>query len=66
MTKPEYKSQSARDAQRTGYGDRSYWDYLDQHAQELHDYFMKKGDEKTAKEMLTRSLSESLMGNDGE
>lgn len=61
----EYKSQAARDAKAGGYGNKTYWDYLDQHAQELHDKFMKKGDEKTAKEMLTRSLSDALKGNEG-
>ncbi len=50
--RPEYKSQAARDAEAAGYGDRSYWDYLEKSSIE-HDE-------------LDRSLSESLMGNDGE
>ena len=58
-------SQSARDAEQSGYRE-SYCDYLDQHAEELHDYFMRHGDPDTAAQMLTRSLSESLMGNDGD
>lgn len=60
-----YKSQSARDAERTGYGGKSYWDYLEQHAHELHDKFAAAGDHETAAKMLTRTLSESLAGNDG-
>lgn len=60
-----YKSQSARDAQASSYGNESYWDYLDQSAQEKHDYFMRHGDPEKAAEMFTRSLSESLMGNEG-
>jgi hypothetical protein len=62
----DYKSQSARDAQEAGYGDKNYWDYLDKHAQELHDKYMAKGDETKAKSMITRSLSESLMENEGD
>jgi len=65
IPKDIYLSQSARDAQAGGYGNPAYWNLLDDHAQELHDYFMRKGDEKTAKEMFTRSLSEALRGNDG-
>jgi hypothetical protein len=57
-----YKSQAARDAQTGGYGDQTYWDYLDQHAQEQFAYFTQKGDETTAKLMLSRSLSEALQG----
>lgn len=62
----EYKSRSARDAAATGYGGKSYWDYLDEHAQELHDKFIADGDPVRAAKMMTRSLSESLMGNEGE
>jgi|CXWL01.1.fsa_nt_gi hypothetical protein len=69
-----YKAQSARDAQESGYGVVSgpvavggehYWDYLEQHAQELHAYYLAKGDTVTAEKMLTRSLSDALRGNDG-
>lgn len=60
-----YKSQAARDAQRTNYGNERYWDYLDTAAQEAHDYFIRQGDKAKAAEMFTRSLSESLMGNEG-
>jgi hypothetical protein len=62
---PEYKSQAARDAQAAQYGGPSYWASLDKHAQEMHDYFVRKGDEKAAEEMFTRSLSDALKGNDG-
>lgn len=65
-TTSEYKSQSARDAQATGYGDESYWRYLDQSAREKYEYYMRHGDPATAERMLTRTLSESLMGNDGD
>lgn len=65
MTTKTYKSQSARDAQATGYGDESYWDCLDEFALRTRDYFLQRGDETTAAEMMTRSLSEALMGNDG-
>jgi len=64
--RPYYKSQAARDAQASGYGNEDYWEYLDDHAQELHDKFMARGDETTAKLMLTQSLSEALMGNEGD
>lgn len=62
----EYKSQAARDAQRMNYGNKSYWDTLDEAAKRHHDYFVAKGDLKTAELMFTRSLSEALVGNDGD
>jgi hypothetical protein len=37
--------------------DRSYWEYLDRHAQELFD--------KGVTDAFTRSLGEALRGNDG-
>ena len=46
-----YKSQSARDAQAANYGNRGYWDYLEDKAIEYDE--------------LDRSLSEALQGNDG-
>lgn len=60
-----YKARAARDAEASGYGDRDYWDYLDQSAQEHHAYFMARGDTEQAEKMLTQSLSEALRGNDG-
>lgn len=60
-----YQSQAARDAQASGYGGEQYWTYLDEVALRTRDYYLRHGDTKTAAEMLTRSLSESLMGNDG-
>ena len=60
-----YESQSARDAERTGYGKRSYWDYLELAAFRHYAYFASRGDLSMAEQMLTRSLSESLQGNDG-
>jgi hypothetical protein len=66
MQTSEYKAQSARDAQTTSYGDKSYWDYLEQAAQEHYEYFMRHGDPTTAERMLTQSLSDALRGNDGD
>ncbi len=61
----EFKSQAARDAQSQGYGDETYWQYLDRSAQEHFDYHMKAGNETRAKAMLTQSLGEALQGNEG-
>lgn len=61
-----YKAQAARDAQAMNYGDESYWDYLENAAYEDHGYFRAKGDWKSADEAFTRSLSDALMGNEGE
>jgi hypothetical protein len=62
-----YKSQAARDAEASGYGSKSYWDYLERSAHEHHAYFVQHPelgvDPNT---MLTRSLSEALQGNEGE
>lgn len=60
-----YKSQAARDAQRMQYGDPSYWAYLDAHAEELRASFLRKGQPSKAREMMTRTISEALKGNDG-
>jgi len=52
-----YRAQSARDAQAANYGDKSYWDHLEQMALE-----------HTAKGVTNafeQSLSEALVGNDG-
>jgi hypothetical protein len=62
---PDYTSQAARDAQAAGYGGASYWDYLDKHALELRDSYLAKGDNAMAEFMLTRSLCETLRGNNG-
>lgn len=60
-----YKAQSARDAQNMGYGGESYWEYLDRAAAEASDYWRRHGDEDKAAQMMTRSLSEALRGNEG-
>ena len=60
-----YMSRSAQDAHRGG-SSVDYCDYLEQHAHESHDYFMRHGDPEMAMQMLTRTYSESLMGNDGD
>src|SRR5215510_12721234 len=44
MKPKTYKAQSARDAQAAGYGDESYWDYLENSAYESHGYYRAKGD----------------------
>lgn len=56
--KREYKSVAAREAQAMPYGDKSYWDYLDEHAVELF--------AKGVKDAFTRSLADSLRGNEGD
>jgi hypothetical protein len=61
-----YQSQAARDAQRGGYGGPAYWQYLDDHACKMRDYWRARGDEEQAALMLTRSLGQALAGNDGE
>jgi hypothetical protein len=61
-----YRSQSAHDAQRMGYGGPSYHAYLDEAAQRIHDYFAARGDTATAQEMFIQSLGEALRGNDGD
>jgi len=60
-----YKSQAARDAEASGYGGPSYWEYLDRSAQEHYDYYISQGDSSQAQLMLTRTLGKSLQGNDG-
>lgn len=55
-----YEAQSARDAQRTGYGGESYWGYLDRAAKESRDHWLSKGDAERANHMMTRTLSEAL------
>ena len=62
---PGFASQSARDAQAAGYGDPSYWAYLDAHAKELREYYAARGDPVTAAKMMTEALSEALRGNEG-
>jgi hypothetical protein len=61
-----FKSQSAKDAKKMNYGNESYWQYLDNSAIESSEYYRSIGDYKKAKEMLTRSLTEALQGNEGE
>lgn len=61
-----YKAQAARDAAEMGYGDEGYWEYLDQSAAEKYDYYMERGMPDMANHMLTRTISQALMGNDGD
>ena len=61
-----YRSQSAQDAQRIGYGDERYWNYLDETAQRYRALYIKRGNREQARYMVTRSLSECLRGNDGD
>jgi cation transport regulator ChaC len=53
-----FKSLAAREAQQANYGDASYWEYLDRHAEELA--------AKGIRDALTRTLAEALKGNDGD
>lgn len=53
-----YKAVSAQQAQAANYGNVAYWDYLEKHAEELA--------EKGVKDAFTRTLSEALVGNDGD
>lgn len=62
----EYQALAAREAQAANYGDKSYWDYLEQHAHELRAKYLAKGNIEQADAMLSRSLSESLVGNNGD
>lgn len=62
----EYRSQAARDAQAMNYGNESYWLHLEQHAFELRGRFLAEQNWSMADEMLNRSLSEALRGNDGD
>ena len=66
MSEQNYFSQAARDAQAQNYGDKNYWNYLDQSALEKALYYTKIGSSVLAKLMLTRSLGEALKGNDGD
>ena len=61
-----YVSQAARDAEAAGYGNESYWAYLDDAALRGRDYFLRHPELGVNPEtMMTRSLSEALMGNEG-
>lgn len=60
-----YTAQSARDAERMGYGGRGYCDHLEESALRHHAYYTERGMTDRADLMLTRSLGESLAGNDG-
>jgi len=55
---PRYRAQSAREAQEMGYGSETYWNYLEQAAQEHY--------VKGVKDAFTASLSDVLRGNDGD
>jgi hypothetical protein len=61
-----YEAQSARDAQARGYGGEGYADYLEQHARDTRDYYLRHGELEKAAEQMTRSLGDALAGNDGE
>jgi hypothetical protein len=54
----QYQAQCARDAQEMNYGSESYWNYLEETAQE--DF------SKGVTDAFTRSLSEALRGNEGD
>lgn len=56
-----YTTQQAQDAESMGYGDATYWDYLERSALEYAERFPARADY-----FLTRSLSAALAGNDGD
>ena len=58
-----YRSQCARDAQASGYGDRNYWDYLETSSLE---HYAKRDRFPELSDALTRSLGEALRGNEGD
>jgi hypothetical protein len=60
----EYTAQSAKDAQNAGY-EESYCDYLEHEARFLRGYYIGRSDSKKAQLMLSRSLGEALIGNNG-
>lgn len=62
----DYTSQAARDAVASGYGGPDYAAYIEQSARDAHAYFTRNGRPDLAETMLTRSLWEALMGNDGD
>lgn len=62
----DYKARTAQDAAEWGYGTERYWRYLDESAQEKYDYYMAEGDPERANEMMVRTLTEALRGNDGD
>lgn len=66
MQATDYAARSARDAQDSGYGGPDYWQYLEDHAHELHAYFLARGDDDRAREVMTRTLSDALAGNEGD
>jgi len=61
-----YWSRSATDAHESGAYESHYVDYLEIAALRHHIYFLRHGDPVQADLMMTRSFSESLIGNDGE
>lgn len=63
--KKNYKSQTARDAEKIKYGNGSYWDYLEETAIQYREYYLSREMPDLAEKMMTRSLEEALQGNDG-
>lgn len=65
MATKENEARSARDARDMAYGERDYWEYLEHAAKEARDFWLRQGDAVRAREMMTRTLSEALAGNEG-
>jgi hypothetical protein len=61
-----FEAQCARDAEGSAYGSEGYAEYLEETCKRHRDYFLAKGDPEMAERMMTRTLSEALMGNDGD
>jgi hypothetical protein len=64
MNKKRYLSQSARDAQ--GSESERYCDYLEETALRYRDIYLEMDRPEKAREMMTRSYGQALMGNDGD
>ena len=62
----QYTARCAKDAQAMGYGNESYWDMLEESAIRYAAFFSDKGDKEQAAYMMSRTLGQSLEGNDGE
>jgi hypothetical protein len=62
----DYKSRAARDARDANYGDPSYWEYLDAHAERLRNHYRAHPEAGIdPDDMMRRTLTDALAGNDG-
>ena len=61
-----FKSQAARGAQASGYGEERYWAYLEYACLSHRDYYLERGDQASADRVMTESLGDALRGNNGD